>query len=404
MKRTRNPNRSRMSRDSERLVGLALGLNASGSRLEDGFWERELGVLLSKLLKAGNDTAIDSAIDHLFSTNPTAYDVLVDQCEAMAESLAITQGDAAFDVLLVAMPILAWTRYAIPSGPLAPADAETLRIHLGAHILAADVRVALAPYLFSIDQMPHSFSETHALARKLGQAALNGTMPRLDMVEAPETAPMLADPRFLLAGVAVARGRPMFRWQEHADAPSEHVGRAQCLEQWITQGRPNIAPLLPGCGFELLLPDAFYFSFRDSDRRIRAHSIRAGIAFLENALKVQPAQLRAVLAGVGDEHVDEIRVGLTLKGQNDVVHGVVWPLYGREDADREDESSPKGGPPEEIATLLKEVGVTEIRKLPGLHFPEFCEDCGAPFFPDPHGDFVHAELPDEGESAPAHFH
>jgi hypothetical protein len=54
--------------------------------------------------------------------------------------------------------------------------------------------------------------------------------------------------------------------------------------------------------------------------------------------------------------------------------------------------------------MLKEVGVNEIQTLPHLHFPEYCEDCDAPFFPDPSGEFVHAGL-QEGDSAPpAHFH
>ena len=71
-------------------------------------------------------------------------------------------------------------------------------------------------------------------------------------------------------------------------------------------------------------------------------------------------------------------------------------------------ADPKRGayatPMDEISALLKEVGVTDIYRLPDMHFPEFCEDCGAPFYPDPTGEFVHAELPEGGDSAPAHLH
>ncbi|MEP6702193.1 MAG: DUF2863 family protein [Betaproteobacteria bacterium] len=402
MKRTRNTSRGRMARDAERMVALAMRLNASGSQLEDRFWERELHVLLTRVLRAGNDSAIETALDHLFTTGGMAYEVLVDQSEAMAESQVMTHADADYDVMLVAAPILAWTRYAIPSGALRAADADILRVHLSAHVLAADTRVVLAPYLFSLEQIPHSFAEAFALTAKFGAAALAGGAPRIDLADAQETAPMLADSRFLLACVAVPRGKPIFRWQEHADTLAEHVGRAQCHANWQTQARPNLAPLLPSCGFELLLPDAFYASFHDSDRLIRPYTIKASSAFLEGALKIETSQLRAFVAGVGEEGIDEYRIGFAARGDDAIVHGVAWPLYGREDA-----SAGSGDgvlPIDEIVTLLKETGIADFNVLGGKHFPEYCEDCGAPLFPDANGDFVHAEMPAGDDGATAHFH
>ncbi|MNT94589.1 hypothetical protein D3C72_2363140 [compost metagenome] len=59
---------------------------------------------------------------------------------------------------------------------------------------------------------------------------------------------------------------------------------------------------------------------------------------------------------------------------------------------------------DEIAALLKEFGVNDVRRLPGVLPPEYCEDCGAPYFPNPLGELVHAELPEDAEAAPAHFH
>src|SRR5690606_12436709 len=96
--------------------------------------------------------------------------------------------------------------------------------------------------------------------------------PRLDLKALPETADMLADTRFLLGVVATPAGRPVFRWQE-ADS-GDHASRVACLEQWIAQARPNIEPLLQGCGFECLLPDAYHLNMRESDRRVRPYSIR----------------------------------------------------------------------------------------------------------------------------------
>jgi hypothetical protein len=39
-------------------------------------------------------------------------------------------------------------------------------------------------------------------------------------------------------------------------------------------------------------------------------------------------------------------------------------------------------------------------------FPlEFCDDCGAPLYPNPEGEPVHAEMPEEQtEATPRHLH
>ena len=80
----------------------------------------------------------------------------------------------------------------------------------------------------------------------------------------------------------------------------------------------------------------------------------------------------------------------------------VWPLYGREEELPSDEGQPDVV--DEITALLKEYGVTEVRRIPGVLPAEYCEDCGAPYFPNPLGELVHAELPEDAEAAPAKFH
>jgi len=104
------------------------------------------------------------------------------------------------------------------------------------------------------------------------------------------------------------------------------------------------------------------------------------------------------VAGFGDDRVDEYRIGFTLPGDDDVAHGVVWPLYGRED----ENTRPR--PPEELVAQLNECGITEVKKLTGTFTPEYCEDCGAPLFANPEGEIVHAELPEEADTHAAHFH
>jgi hypothetical protein len=404
MKRSRSASSLRLSRDGERLIALSLDLNAAASRIEDRFWESQLDTLVSKLLRNRNDACLESALDHLFQRNPPAYDVLIETVEAAAESFVIEHQGSSWQALLLAAPVIAWTRYQIPSGPLRGQPADNLRVQWQAHLLAHEARFAMVPYLYSVDQLPRSFAETHALTSKLAQAALAGQAPRVAMDDLPETAQLLADTRYLV-GVAVAPvGQPLLRWQEpHAEphdahGSAAHAGRTACLEQWIAQAKPNLAPLLPGCGFELLLPDAYYVNCREADRLVRPYSLKAAVGFLESQLRTPPADVRAVIAGVGEQRIDEYRIGFTQKKDSEVIYGVTWPLFGREDENAEP------GPVDEIVELLKELGVSDIRKLSAVLPPEFCDDCGAPYFPDPSGDMVHAELPDEVGEQPAHFH
>ncbi len=395
MARTRGKSPPRLTRDAERLIALANGLNASGSLTEDRFWEGEMSALVAKLLENGNDAPIDGALDHLYQTNLGAYDTLIELAENESESVVAMQGDRAWQGLLVAVPIVAWSKYAIPSGSIAREEADTLKVQLQAHVLAEGARVALVPYLYSIDQLPRHFSELRRLTARLADAAITAEVPRLDLARLPETAHLLADTRFVIACAAVPRGGPLFRWQEDA---SGHAGRAGSLEQWITQARPTIARLLPGCVFECLLPDAYYVNCRESDRRVRPFGVRAAIAFLENALKVKPEDLHAIVAGFGEERVDEYRVGFALQEDGDIAHGVVWPLYGRED------ESARPGPADEVVEQLAQSGVTQVKKLSGTFSPEYCEDCGAPLFANGEGEIVHAELPEEADTHTAHFH
>jgi len=256
-------------------------------------------------------------------------------------------------------------------------------------------KLTVVPYLYSIDQLPRHFSELRKLTARLADAAVTGEPPRIDFTRLPETANLLADTRFVIGCVVAPRGKPIFRWQEET---SGHAGRASSLEQWIAQARPTLGKILPGCVFECLLPDAYYVNCRESDRRVRPFGVRAAVVFLESALSTKARELRAVVAGFGDERVDEYRIGFTLPGDEDVAHGVVWPLYGRED------ENTRPGPLEELVAQLNECGVTDVKKLSNLFSPEYCEDCGAPLFANPDGEIVHAELPEEADTHAAHFH
>ena len=403
MPRTRTPAPSRTNRDAERLIVLATALNASGSRTEDRFWETRIEETLSRLFRTGQDAAVETALEHLLMADPSAYEVLVEMCETLSESAVMEKDGQLHDVLLIVAPLAAWTRFSIPAGKIRGDALDALRAQLHGHVLASEASLALAPWLLSIDQMPRTFSATWQWLQRLGMQALGkSTTQKLALPADDEVANMLADTRYLAGAVAVPQGAPMFRWQEMSDAP--RAARLTSLQQWASQAEPTIAALLPGCGIEILLPDAWYTGNREADRSVRPLSIRAAVGWLESSLNLPADQLRAVVAGCGENQVDEYRIGFTARNQNDVVYGCVWPLFGRENGMPVDDNGQPRDTLEEIVDLLKAQGVTDIRRLPGILPMDFCEDCGAPYFPDPTGEMVHAELPDEADTGPAHFH
>ncbi|HYF60863.1 MAG TPA: DUF2863 family protein [Burkholderiaceae bacterium] len=391
--------KSHLSADAERLVAAALGLANSGSRVEDRYWEAQLAQRIERLLDTGHPQSIQDALDRLNQTDGEAYGALIEAVETAAESLVVEHEGARWEVMLVCAPVVAWTRFRIPSGSIPAPIALALGAHWQAHVLARDVRFRMTPTLYSIDQLPRDYGDLRRLARRLGTAAIvqGATSSRLEAKSLPETADMLADSRFLLAAIAAPEGAPMFRWQQ--TEPGEHASRVQCLEQWVAQARPSIEPLLPGCGFECLLPDAYHINLRESDRRVRPYAIKAGVHFLTHALGLEPDGIKATVAAFGDDRVDEYRIGLQVGDGEEVAQGIVWPLLGSE-SETDDPS-----PLDRIRETLREAGVVEMRTWAELTEPEYCEDCGVPLYPNHLGEIVHAEMPEDAAPAEtAHFH
>ena len=402
MPRSQSTPSSHLSRESARLVALSLALHSSGSQVEDRYWEKELATLLTKLMRNKNDAAIDAALDHMSKLHPGGYEVLIEQAETISESCVLVYEGKRFDVLLLVAPLVAWTRYSIPATMIPPASLKILGDQLKAQVLSKHAKVALMPHLASLDQMPRTFCETWDWMQKLGAITLNTSTETPKLNVESEAFNMLADTRYLVAAVVVPEGETIFHWQDEPGELGE--ARKQCLANWTEQTQATFNALLPGCGFEMLVPDAYYVSNREADRRVRPLSVKAAVSWLGSALNVEANQLRAVIAGCGEERIEEYRIGFTQKNQTDVIYGCLWPLYGPEDTEDRPDHETALDTTEEIAALLKECGVTDIRRLPGILPPEFCEDCGAPYFPNPSGEMVHAELPENAETTPTHFH
>ncbi|MBK4734424.1 DUF2863 family protein [Noviherbaspirillum pedocola] len=419
----RRPSKSRTPRispDSQRLSSLAQAMSLASSRQEERAWERELDALIQKLLRNDHQNTLDSALDKLFNTDPPAYDTLMEAVEAISSSCVIEEDGKRYDGLLIAFPILAWTRFAIASGNIGGDVLITLAAQMHGHLLADEARIAIAPTLYSIDQLPRTHAETYALTQRIGRAALGGPVIK-PIAHLPETAPFLADTRYLLATVVAPEGGPLFRWQQ-AEMPFDIVAlRQSTMEQLRAQAQPTIERLLPGCGVELMMPEAYYVACREADRAIRPMSVHAAVHYLTHVLSVEPNGLAAIIGAFGEEggegRIDEYRISFTLQGQPEVIYGIVWPLYGQEE-DSDDSvtllaSAPlptqfaelEGAPPiAQVVLALRANGVADIVRHHERFEMEFCEDCGAPLFCDREAELVHAEMPEDAEQMSGHLH
>jgi len=208
---------------------------------------------------------------------------------------------------------------------------------------------------------------------------------------------MPADARFVL-GVAIAKlGSPIFQWQTVTDKPVDNA-KHQAFANWLAKARNYFVTLLPGCEFEMGMPNAFFHNCRQADIRVRPHSLRAVINGTSDLLQLPTKNMTLVIAGVGETEIDEYRIGLMRKDEEDVINGAIWPLFASEDA-----STPPL-PIDAIEAIVREAKVGEVIILDGIHQPEYCEDCGAPFFFNREGEALHPFMPDEVDHITPKFH
>lgn len=396
MRRSRFISRARHHADAETLAKLARRMSESGSRIEDQLWERRLVELINDRLARGFEEVIDAALDELSANDPRAYDDLADLAESCAESATIEIDGKPHDGLLLALPVLAWSRYKLPALALSPAVVDAIAVHIGAHLAARGARIAVADTLYSIDQLPESFGEVRDAAEALfGAAAEHGRL-RVDLKSLREPVSMLADSRYVLAAIVVPQGAPLYHWQQTGVDPDAKTAAHAAFCEQLTG---VLTPIMTGCRFRVLPPNAFHAALRLGDRELREFSLEAAISYLKLSYDLPPSSLQATVA-VYEEKRDqptvEMRIGITRVADDDVVvEGVVWPLLG-------DDEERAG---EEIEASLKRLGIHRI--VAHAHrFPlEFCDDCGAPVFPNPSGHSVHAEPPESAsDEAPSPLH
>ncbi len=284
-------------------------------------------------LRTGDDQNLEAALDQLYDTDPAGYGEFIYAIEAAIECSILTREERSYDVLMFAVPVLTWSRFSIPSGPVTEAVLADLRVQLQTHVLAAECQFVLADCLFSPDQLPRGYHLTHELAGKLWAAAVAGE-PEV----AYESTPTGRNRPFLCPIPVIFLGQLRRRRESRCSAGSKPTGqpRAESPAIYQRQGfqrkklclrgrlraREALRPLFRGCAFELLIPDGFFSAWRMADRLARPYSMHATVDFLQSTLNISPGnRLRAVIAPFYDQWLEEYRISFTLKDRDEVLYG-----------------------------------------------------------------------------------
>jgi hypothetical protein len=398
MKRPPYGSRPRLSREMAQLSWLASGLAQAGSRMERTYWHGRLQTLVEQLLTAKDDESLNVVLNRLSDSEPVGHDALMDTIESAVESTTTIIDGKPHDVLLIACPLLSWSRYAIPTPTLSAKDQRVLAELLLNTVLTRHARVVVLGMLVGPDQIPREFTQLAALTQNLTQALVNGKAAPLHTQAQEETNRFLSDTRYLIAATAVPKGDALFRWQEPraTGGNSQLNDRADITQLWASTCMPILEPMLAGCRVSAVLPDAFHAACAAADRASRPYSVQACINFLCESIDLPPEKQRAVIGPFHAQRLEEYRIALGPRNEDALYHGVVWPLLGIEDEQTDMVA--------EIEQVLRAAGVTDIVTHEHRFPMEFCEDCGGPMYANADGELAHLEMPESAAAQPSTLH
>lgn len=385
------------------LVSLSEAICQSASRAESTYWQTHLETRITALLDTGSNQTVMDALDFADAKSAdNVADTLAEAAETVAQTVFFMLPDddghvTDYQAMLFSIPLIAWSKYQIPTGKIALDSVAKINKSLAQHLIASDVQFGICPHLYVIDTLPQGFTEARSLVKEMADAITNNEQYYPSEIAADDAVLLPADARFVL-GVAMAKlGQPIFQWQTISET-SVDKAKYQAFANWLAVARDYFVKLLPGCEFEMGMPNAFFHNCRQADIRIRPHSVNAVIKGTAELLELPVKNLTIVIAPVGETEVDEYRIGLMHKDDEDVINGAIWPLFASEGAD----IAPY--PIDVIEALVREAKVGEVIILEGLHQPEYCEDCGAPFFFNRDGEALHPFMPEALSHDAPKFH
>jgi Protein of unknown function (DUF2863) len=351
---------------------------------EQLFWEQQATRSVEAVLATGKDGTLFAALEVLWEEHPDAYERMADLAENCVQTTTHADGTVS---LLIAIPVLTWSRNQLPIGKTDAATIASLKQAIKTHWLADGVTLSLGHTLYGPDDLPEGFVGTAKLAKKhIDDALLGKDTAHTRKANAYDDDPFLADCRFWLGVLTAKTGAPLFQAQLNATGTLD-------LEAQETAWRKDAATaahkLFIGCAFEVLPPEGYYEACRSAELDIRGFSLQASALMMMTSLELGADHIRAVVAACHSTHFEEYRISLLTKTSNEVLQGVTWPLLGREET--------QDSLLEEIQANLKALGITRIRMVDEQLPMDYCDDCGTPLFPDLNAELVHPGSPDEDE-------
>jgi hypothetical protein len=396
------------AKDQDRLLMMSDAICKSASRAESEYWQVHLESLITGLLdRSSSPLAGEKVLIAALEKASTGKDsdvtaTLMEACETVAQTAVTSIDDShqPHQVALFSIPLIAWSTYGIPTGELNAVNAEKIAQSLRQHLIAPDALFGIAPYLFSEDQLPEGFAETRQLMQGMADAIVNNEIyqvkPRTDI----DPLKFPAEARFILGVAIVKYGQGVYRWQDLTLKDTD-IAKHQSFAAWLEASNDVFGNILTGCDFERGMPRAFFHNLREADKRVRPHTLRAVVGGMQEILNVPAKELAAVVALVADKDIVEYRVSILYKGQNEVINGVIWPLYG---VYEDDDPDADGDEMSAIEAILREQKLGEVMKLDYHCKAEYCDDCGAPLFFNADGEAMHVHMPDDLEESHTKYH
>jgi Protein of unknown function (DUF2863) len=351
---------------------------------EQLFWEQQATSNVEAVLASGKDGTIFAALEVLWEEHPEAYERMADLAENCVQSKTHDDGTVS---LLIAIPVLTWSRNQLPIGKTDEATIAALKKAVKTHWLADHVTLTMGHTLYGPDDLPEGFVGTGKLAKKhFDDALLGKDTPHSRKANAYDDDPFLADCRFWLGVLRAKVGAPLFQAQLSATGTLDLEAQESA---WRTEAAAAAHRLFIGCAYDILPPEGYYEACRSAELDIRGFSLQASALMIMTSLELAADQVRAVIAACHSTHFEEYRISLLTKTGTEILQGVTWPLLGREET-QDDLLS-------EIQANLKALGITRIRMVDEQLAMDYCDDCGTPLFPDLNAELVHPGSPDEDE-------
>lgn len=361
------------------LLKLATQWANTTSSAEAAFFDQQLKASIDTLIAGKTDTALMKLLDALWEQDPRAYERCADLIEDRIQSRS-TQGEPTS--LLIALPLMAWSRNQLPLGKTSPEVLSALKTALENTCLAPGVTLQLGHTLFAPDAMPQGFVATHRLANKFFEAAQTGEDLPYSKAGMTQVNPFyLADTRFWLGTLQAPKGSPLFKWQ------LDETVIDTAASAWNEAAQNALGDMFMGCGLTMLPPADYFTAFRRAESDIRSFSLHAAALMIMSSLELEPDDLRAVIGPCYGHGFEEYRISLMTRQSDVVLQGVSWPLLEHE----EDESVLL----QDIQELLTALGILRVKTLDEHLAMEYCDDCDAPLFPDMRADLVHTGPPDD---------